>query len=326
MPNLKEIKPIIILGVNRNGTTMLANKILENYEVSGLNHPHHYGFFESNMFPNHKYYGSLNSKEKVEKFLNQYSLSDAFLISGLEKKEMLGQSYRDFIDFFFTMNEKMAIKNEHSFFLIKLDPDIFNAQSNINLIFNRIKERYKDHYVLCIKRKYQDYLNSQLFMTRSNYSGLKARFIKSFKKMTSTAYYHFYYDKMEKFVLNDPRYFTLKFEEVLRDEGSLFNILDSVPIKKRKEKISISSIINSSFQDPEKLRKKENAPFFNSLFGNMPFLGLWVHKFRRMFRPAYKKPILYHRLSINETKDLEQKGQVNLAKALDVNQKSIDTK
>lgn len=292
--DVSAIQPIIIIGVNRNGTTLLANTIIKNFKVAALHHPLHFGFFESNIYVNDSYYGTFETKEDFEQFLEIYAQTDAFAIAGIEKEWFLNRTYTRFIDFFLDLHEELCRRSGSNRFLLKFDPGIFAHYSDLKDIMALFNHRYASLKFICIKRDFEEYLSSQVHMNNTSYSGLKGTLRKGLKKWTASAYYHYFYKKMQSFNL---RYsgMHLKFKELTQNKEKTLEKISSfieLPFTIR----SVVTIQNTSHHDPQKIPRTERAPLNNMLFLNFPLLGGFTFKIRSWVQSFNKQPILYYRL------------------------------
>jgi hypothetical protein len=313
-----KVTPIFIMGVNRNGTTLLANTIIQHFPVAALHHPLHFGYFESNLYSNAQVYGEFQTVNDYLRFLGEYSLSDGFQIADATVADFLDRPYNDFFDFFFELHERLCQKHGYSHFLIKLDPAAFSSHGNISILLNAVKRSYDNAHFICVQREFNDYLSSQLFMNNQQYKTGIDNFRKSLKKLTATAYYYFFYSNMKK-LLSSRNGFYLKFEDLIEKKQKTINEIGTfLEIKPKRKEIQFAR--NTSFQSKNSERKKEKASFFKWIFSSIPQLGqaiLWIRGIK-----TGQRPILWYRLlkadhypqTIQE--ELKEKGYDELVELL----------
>lgn len=310
------IQPIIILGVNRNGTTLLANTLIKNFGVTALHHPLHFGFFESNLYANTIHYKDFNQLNDYLRFLGEYSSSDAFQITGFEYEDFLDHHYPNFLDFFLEMHEHLCLKEGNKHFLFKLDSGALADPRYLETMLANLKKRYKKVHFICIQRKFEAYLNSQLYMNNRTYNGLTGGLQNMLKKTTATAYYYYFYQQMHHLITQEQglylRYETLidKQQETLRAIEEFLNI--NVEVK------NIEFSRNTSFQGKNRKRVEEKAVFTQWVFSTFPRMGGIIFNIRSKKQKNSRHPILWYRLikakhyTERLVDEFQQKGYTNL--------------
>ncbi len=140
---MKKVKPIILLGAARNGTTMLCNLATEHTEISSVQHRLHWGFHESNIYENIKFWGTFKTLDQYLYFLELYCSMDTFQITSLSKEHFYRENFpKDFLDFYFEMMDEFAIKQGSTYWLTKIDPLYLIDDKEMKIFLDRLKERY----------------------------------------------------------------------------------------------------------------------------------------------------------------------------------------
>jgi len=162
---MEKIQPIILLGSARNGTTMLCNIVAEQSQVATIQHELHWGFHESNIYENLKYWGEFKTLDDYINFLEEYSSMDTFTISGLNKEDFYIEDYpKDFIEFYFMMMDTYAIKFDSKYWLTKIDPLYYLNNKELQNFINRLNARYENVKYISIQRNIHDVILSYLKM------------------------------------------------------------------------------------------------------------------------------------------------------------------
>ena len=166
-----DVTPIFVLGSARNGTTWLCNIFSGHTDIAAAQHPAHWGFHESNLFKNSKYWGDLGPLDRRIRFLELYTAGDHFQLVGgdraaLERDLTRISRYRspDFYDAFFFTMDQFARSTGTKHWLTKLDPLFYVHSRELARFVGRITARYGTVHWVGIERPVADVVRSYLNM------------------------------------------------------------------------------------------------------------------------------------------------------------------
>ncbi len=164
--------PIFVVGSARNGTTWLCNTLAGHPDVSAAQHAAHWGFHESNVLKNRRYWGDLSNLNRRIRFIALYQRADhCALVGGNE--EILEQAIEaavtergtaDFYDVFFEVMDRFALGNDTRYWLTKLDPLLLVYPAELRDFLSRLLERYPDAKLISIQREVTSVVQSYLNM------------------------------------------------------------------------------------------------------------------------------------------------------------------
>lgn len=173
MEERSPITPIIVLGSARNGTTWLCNILAGHSDVAAAQHIVHWGFHESNLLKNTRYWGDLTKLDERVRFLNLYTASDHVrlveatrdtLEGAIADRLSAGRSV-DFLDVFFRTMDEFAHKRNTAYWLTKLDPLYYVYPRDFRAFLKRIEEQYGERVrFVAIQRTLSDVLRSYINM------------------------------------------------------------------------------------------------------------------------------------------------------------------
>jgi hypothetical protein len=136
-------RPIFIVGKNRSGTKWLSNILLNHPNISGIQSDYHRGILETNLFNNMpKNFGNLKDNDNFIGFVECFSATDFFKISGLEKKMLYTKRPENYYDFFRYVMDQYTERKRTKYWLQKIHP----------FSFREIYENYKDALFIIIER------------------------------------------------------------------------------------------------------------------------------------------------------------------------------
>jgi hypothetical protein len=294
--------PIILLGSARNGTTMLSNIISDIPGVCSLQHELHWGFHESNMYKNYKFWGNFDTLDSYIHFLELYSSMDTFKITGLKKDYFYRKKIpKDFLDFYFQMMDDYAIKQGSRYWLTKIDLQYFLHEQEYNDFINRLNKRYTDIKFISIQRNTNDVLASYLKMDGKFKKSRSTMLGGFFSQVLGVIRMSFYYFEINKLIINNNG-LSFQFENVIKNrEGCLDKILKYLGIKNNNVLINEKFKRNSSFSsDKEKNANKDKKNYHINLlmyiFDRIPMVSKFMLILIEKLKPSGRKYPDYWRL------------------------------
>lgn len=104
MPN-----PIFVVGIQRSGTTWLANILCQHSNIVGIQAERHFGIHESAFFSHLKgRFGDLQDENNFIQFVEVLASSDYFILSGLQKELFYEERPRTYPEAFRLLMDRFA--------------------------------------------------------------------------------------------------------------------------------------------------------------------------------------------------------------------------
>lgn len=187
-----DVIPILVLGSARNGTTWLCNILANHPDVAVAQHPAHWGFHESNVFKNARYWGNLSTLDRRIHFTTVYPRTDhCTLVGGTEETISAAidaaasrRGEADFYDVFFELMDRFAGDGGKCYWLTKLDPLMLLYPREVERFLDRLFHRYPHARLVSIQRELpsvvQSYLNMEGRGPQERTSSLRAPFFTLF--------------------------------------------------------------------------------------------------------------------------------------------------
>ena len=296
----KEIIPVFILGAPRNGTTWLGNTLGKIEEAFCPQHELHHGFHESNILRYKRYYGDISNTEDYINCLEDYSSSDYFKLAEGNKEYFYKNRKKSFFQVYLKMMDRYCKKHEKKFWVTKLDPMFFVYNKEWQVFKDIINERYKDIKYIGIKRNFEDYFKSYVYMEGENFQRRVSKIYYPVTTLLGVARYSAYYDKIDKIIKQQNSLF-IDFADFKKDhENQLKRISEYLPTKNtnwitKPDKYKP----NSSFAKKKERTLEALTKIFISIYrfilGLFPSIAILVltayEKIKGEERPGYRKLI-----------------------------------
>ncbi len=295
------MNPVIIIGAARTGTTWLSNILLQNFGLTTLQHPLHYGVKEPQLFQLNNYFNKLNSPTK---FVEEMKDSDLFQLLKVGTEPRISQSY---FDFFFDRMDELA-KASNTPWFIKLCPEFLYDSDAFDEVIGYLTKRYAGVKFVVIHRTLPNYLLSYLNMPGESKSS-RSKFWNQFPALTlGVARHTVLYHRAGQL----PNATWISYEDLEQKPEEVFHRLEKeIGPLRHQRKISVK---NSS----DKTLAISGA-FYKMVFriGQSLFLcQLIVSMYGRWTKN--RKPIIYNRIHLWNTdkellKDhLKDRGELSL--------------
>lgn len=112
--------PIFVLGLQRSGTTWIANMLEAHPEVAAVSAARHRGVHESIFFSHFaRSYGPLDDEAAFGRFAADFTASDYFRLSGMDGGRFLASRPRDYATAFRLVMEEVASRKQARYWLEK---------------------------------------------------------------------------------------------------------------------------------------------------------------------------------------------------------------
>lgn len=288
--NKSNITPVFYLGAARNGTTWLGNILHEVFGISTAFHPLHYGINESAINKNNKYWGDLSNNDNYIKFIELYSKSDFFLLVDGDKEYFYRNPQDNFFEFFLTLMDQYAIKNNKTNWCTKLDPDFYENLSDLDYFINLINKRYEQVKYIGIQRAHSQYLKSYVHMS-GRFHTLRSK-LKPLAYILGSARYHLYYRSISN-IIKDQNAILIKYEDLKQNyKDEIENISTYLNIKQLKNEVTSQK--NSSFKKTDSKNISSLATVIHKVLSKSFYVNYLILKFYSKI--VNKDPQLYYRI------------------------------
>ena len=208
--------PIFVLGSARNGTTWLCNTLAQHSSVTALQHQAHWGFHESNLYKNQRYFGSLESPDRLIRCVELYGSGDHFRLAGGAKQRVYEEQPKDFYELFFNLMDHAAATEGKPFWLTKLDPLFYQHPRELRRFLTRLQGRYGAPRFVAIRRSLPQVIRSSLHRGGRASQRRTAPVVSQVLMVFETARYLVHYRRMRR-VLRKEGGRLLRYEELFGD-------------------------------------------------------------------------------------------------------------
>ncbi len=286
----------------------------------------HYGFCETNLYENAKYWGDFDTLNQYIFFLENYTNADLFKILEGDKNHFLNQRPANFYDFFFELIDQLSKKQGNSYWTIKLDAGFFHNKQELEILKSALKERYGEVKYIIIQREFKDYIRSYMNMIGGTSIKRNTNLKKQISGVTGAMFYHYFYPRMSRFLPNEQT-FQLDYEALKSDYK---NTLDQIaafvkyPEKPQYEKDS-KNVRNTSFTTQKSGDVGTLVKLSGTLFKYLQPLTNLAVRVRYALQKKNISPPLWWRLTKAKhfredlKTELQQTGQLLLMEQLEKN-------
>lgn len=156
---MSKLTPVFYLGENRNGTTLLGNTLVNNFDLAAPSHEIHYGILENFLIGTKKRY-NFNDENIYSEFINIYSTTDFFILANGDKSYFEKNRQKDFYHFFLEMMDQYALSQGKYCWCTKLEPLFFLDEPELSYFLEIVEKRYGDFKLISIERDTTSFLKS----------------------------------------------------------------------------------------------------------------------------------------------------------------------
>ena len=148
--------PIFVLGVQRSGTTWMANLVAESSEVTAVQSADHFGIHESIFFSHFaRAYGDLADDSNFEHFAREFTTSDYYVLTGIEAEWLWDLRPTSYSEAFHALMEEMSRRRGGTRFWLEKSP-------HHTVLADELFDAYGDARFICITRRRNDVIRSRL--------------------------------------------------------------------------------------------------------------------------------------------------------------------
>lgn len=234
-----ETTPIFVLGLQRSGTSWVANMLCQHSRCVGIQSEDHRGIHESLFFSHFSQsYGDLSDDQRYRRFLNDFAKSDYFLLSNLPFEWLLKCRSRDYTRIFHELMEDVALREGATHWIEKSPHHSLHCED--------LAKRFPNAAFVCVLREAVTLLPSLLNAPWRTASRYPWRFLTIFRSCMS---YTLFSKQLKVFAKHNPNAILLHYETILensKDEAKkLCSFLD---LNYQAEMTNVPFRKNSSFQ------------------------------------------------------------------------------
>ena len=175
--------PVFVVGLQRSGTTWLANQLCENPDIAGVRHHQHHGVHESGYFALIEgRYGDLTTRSNFVEFAETMLASDYFALAGVSQRQLYSLYGSNYAEIFRSIMDDYARRQRSSFWLEK-------TPSHTKKI-HRLAEYFPDAKFVAIIRDPVDAAKSSVARRPEENRGRISRLLLLAKRSHSWAVYN----------------------------------------------------------------------------------------------------------------------------------------
>lgn len=295
--------------------------------MTTAHHELHYGFCETNLYENAKYWGNFDNLNEYIFFLENYTNADLFKILEGDKNYFLHHRPANFYDFFFELMDQLSEKQEKSYWTIKLDAGFFHDKKELEALKYALNERYDEAKYIIIQREFKGYIRSYMNMIGKTQSS-NAK--KQLSGVTGAMFYQYFYPRMSRLLKNEQT-LHLNYESLINNyKNTLDQIAEFVGYSEKPlYGQDAKNVRNTSFTTQKSGAVGALIRLSNVLFRYIKPLPYLLVRIRYALQKKNTLPPLWWRLTKAEhfkenfKTELEQTGQLLLMEQLEKKDKEI---
>lgn len=230
--------PIFVLGLQRSGTSWVANMLCQHSRCVGIQSKDHHGIHESLFFSHFsRSYGDLSDDRRFQRFLSDFAQSDYFLLSGLPLEWLSQERSRNYAQFFHELMEEVAIRDGATHWIEK--------SPHHSLYSGDLARHYPNAKFICVTRDSATLMPSLLCAPWREPSKYPKRFLTIIRSCMS---YVLFSKHLKAFAKQHPRAILLQYESILADpEGEANKLCAALDLPYQTAMTNVPFAKNSSF-------------------------------------------------------------------------------
>jgi Sulfotransferase family len=234
--------PIFVLGLQRSGTTWVANMLGAHSQVACVESEDHHGVHESVFFSHFaRTYGDLGDDGNFRRFATDFAASDYYVLTGIEESWLWHRRPTNYTAAFRDLMEEMARRRRARFWIEK--------SPHHTLLCRQLARDFPDARFVCVVRESLSRVRSLLWSLRRKPPSYPGRigFL-----LAACAANDLYGRTLERFSFECDRSILVRYEDLLRDaEGNLRRIVDFVGMPFEAGMLKPRFAPNSSFRSAQ---------------------------------------------------------------------------
>lgn len=232
-------RPIFVLGLQRSGTTWIANMLEAHPEIAAVSAARHRGVHESIFFSHFaRSYGPLGEDAAFARFAADFTASDYFRLSGMDAGRFLAARPRDYAAAFRLVMEEVAARKKARYWLEK--------SPHHTPLCDELARLFPDALFIAITRDSASLTRSRL----SAYGRVPPAGLRRVRALCRAGFANAFYRRLvERFHAGNPgRCLRVTFEDLRADhDGEIRRIAGFLGIDGRPELFEPRFAANSSF-------------------------------------------------------------------------------
>ena len=240
-------KPIFVVGIQRSGTTWLANLLCNHSGIVGVQRDP-FGILESAYFSHvENFFGNLKKNHNFIQFVETYASSDYFRATGLDKELFYEKRPKTYSQAFNLIMNTLAKEHNAEYWLEKSPAH--------SLYLRKISKYFPDAKFIGIKRNIFDAITSAVRKTH-----IKNKVMKKFHILIRLLQYRKYEAYIKKFESQTDRILMLNYESVRENtEKNMNKICDFLGIKIEQNMLKMEYKPNTSFNDINSIKERKTV-------------------------------------------------------------------
>lgn len=233
--------PVFVLGVQRSGTTWLANILAQHSRAVAVQSEDHFGIHESIFFSHFaRAYGDLNDEANFERFVADFVSSDYYVLTGLEPEWLRRIEVRSYPEVFRAVMDEMARRREADLWIEK-SPDH-------TLLAEELATAFPDARFVAVVRRTRSAVASQIW-----HSGQPPRYPARAYTLLGASFHCTQQRWLRRFYERCDTCFLTTYERLVRDaEGETQRICDFLDIDYEPAMLDLPWRKNTSFDTVER--------------------------------------------------------------------------
>jgi Sulfotransferase family len=200
-------RPVFVLGLQRSGTTWIANLLCEHPEVAGVQAAEHRGIHESIFFSHFaRAYGDLTDDDAFGRFARHLTSSDYYLLAGLPEHWLEQQRPTSYTEAFRLLMDEVANLKRASYWIEK--------SPHHTLLCDALAREFPDARFVCVVRSDVGLARSRLWAYGRTPQRYPGRFLTLARAAAANALYS---RLLRRFARRCPRAILVTYEAMTED-------------------------------------------------------------------------------------------------------------
>jgi hypothetical protein len=234
--------PVFVLGLQRSGTTWIANILGAHPSVACVEAEDHRGIHESIFFSHFaSAYGDLSDDRNFSRFVTDFAASDYYVLTGIDEEWLRRLSARDYAVIFREVMDELARRRGASFWIEK--------SPHHTLLCGRLAHDFPDARFVCVLRKTVDLVRSRIWAFGRTPPRYPRRFFTLLRACAGSALYQ---RTLQRFASECDRVMLIHYEDLRTDtEATVRRVTTFIGVLFDSAMLQPRYAPNSSFRSPD---------------------------------------------------------------------------
>lgn len=235
------ILPVFVLGLQRSGTTWLANLISSHADMTSIGSADHQGIHESIFFSHFaRSYGDLEDQQNYSRFMRDFCCSDYYVLSGLPPGWLHDRHPANYADAFQWLMDEVARRRGARGWVEK--------SPHHTLLGDELSRIYPKARFVCVIRDYLDMIRSRLWAYGREPLPYPERIYQIARACAVNSLYERY---LRRFCRDNKRALLVFYQDLKSSKTSEINrVFDFLGLDRVGDDFSTEYAANSSFVSP----------------------------------------------------------------------------